>query len=44
MVPRLAIGWQMGLDVPALARTCDAVEALGYATDPARVGSDLAAY
>ena len=38
------IGWKMGIDVPALVEVCDAVEALGYAADPARVGSDLAAY
>jgi len=38
------IGWQMGIDVPALAEVCDTVEALGYAVDPARVDSDLAAY
>ncbi|MBA3791024.1 MAG: hypothetical protein M3397_08535 [Actinomycetota bacterium] len=38
------IGWRMGIDVTALAGACDAVEALGYAADPTRVGSDLAAY
>ena len=38
------IGWQMGIDVPELAEACDGVEALGYAADSARVGSDLAAY
>ena len=34
----------MGVDVSDLARVCDGVEALGYAADPYRVGSDLAAY
>jgi len=38
------IGWQMGIDVPALAEACGALEALGYAADPGRVGSDVAAY
>lgn len=38
------IGWQMGIDVSDLARACGAVEALGYAADPMRVGLDLAAY
>jgi hypothetical protein len=42
--PAPTIGWQMGIDVSDLARACDGVEALGYAADPYRVGSDLAAY
>lgn len=42
--PAPTIGWQMGVDVPRLAKICDAVEALGYAADPDRVGTDLAAY
>ena len=42
--PAPSIGWRMGIDVPALADACDAVEALGYASDPSRVESDLAAY
>ena len=41
--PAPTIGWQMGIDVSDLAAVCDAVEALGYAVDPGRVGSDLAA-
>jgi hypothetical protein len=42
--PAPTIGWQMGVDISRLAGACDAVEALGYAADPDRVRSDLAAY
>jgi hypothetical protein len=42
--PAPTIGWQMGIDVSDLARACGGIEALGYAADPIRVGSDLAAY
>jgi hypothetical protein len=38
------IGWQMGIDVAALAEACGSVEALGYAADPDRLGFDLDAY
>jgi hypothetical protein len=38
------IGWQMGIDVAALAETCGSIEALGYAADPDRLGFDLDAY
>src|SRR5215203_6087254 len=33
-----AIGWQMGIDVTALAEACNIVEATGYAADPDRLG------
>jgi hypothetical protein len=42
--PAPEIGWQMGVDVSDLAAFCDGVEVLGYAADPDRVASDLAAY
>jgi hypothetical protein len=42
--PAPTIGWQMGVDVCRLADACDGIEALGYAADPGRVSSDLAAY
>jgi hypothetical protein len=42
--PAAGISWRMGLDLAALAEVCDAVEALGYAADPARVRYDLEAY
>lgn len=38
------IGWQMGVDVAALAETCDTIEATGYAADPSRLSLDLDAY
>ena len=38
------IGWQVGVDVTALAGVCDAVEATGYAADPDRLDLDLEAY
>jgi hypothetical protein len=38
------IGWQMGIDVTALAEVCDTVEATGYAADPDRLRLDLDAY
>jgi hypothetical protein len=37
-------GWQTGVDVTALSETCGAVEATGYAADPARLDFDLDAY
>lgn len=39
-----AIGWQMGIDLPAMAEVCEVIEATGYAADPERLGLDLAAY
>ena len=39
-----ALGWQMGIDVAALADACDTVGAAGYATDPERLAFDLDAY
>ena len=39
-----AIGWQMGIDVTALAEACNTVEATGYAADPDRLGLDLDTY
>jgi hypothetical protein len=38
------IGWQMGIDVAALAEVCETVEATGYAADPDRLSLDLDAY
>ncbi len=38
------IGWQVGIDVAALARACDIIEATGYAADPDRLRVDLEAY
>jgi len=38
------IGWQMGIDVAALAETCDTIEATGYAADPGRLSLDLDVY
>src|SRR5215210_2732275 len=39
-----ALGWQMGIDVAALAGVCDTVAATGYAADPGRLNLDLVAY
>jgi hypothetical protein len=39
-----AIGWQMGIDVTALAEACNIVDATGYAADPDRLGLDLDTY
>ena len=39
-----AIGWQMGIDVTALAEACNTIEATGYAADPERLGLDLDVY
>lgn len=38
------IGWQVGVDVAALAGACGAIEATGYAADPERLTLDLDAY
>ena len=37
-------GWQMGVDVTALAEVCDTIAATGYAADPDRLTFDLEAY
>ena len=42
--PSPSIAWQLGVDVDAVARACDGIEAIGYAADPERVRSDLDAY
>jgi hypothetical protein len=39
-----AIAWQLGVDVGAVARACDGIEAMGYAADPERIRGDLDAY
>jgi hypothetical protein len=39
-----SIAWQLGVDVPAVARACDGIQAIGYAADPERVRGDLDAY
>ncbi len=38
------IGWQMGIDVVALAEVCETIEVTGYAADPDRLSLDLDAY
>jgi hypothetical protein len=38
------IAWRLGVDVAAVARACDGLEAIAYAADPARVELDLRAY
>lgn len=38
------IGWQMGIDVAALAEVCETIEVTGYAADPDRLSLDLDAY
>jgi hypothetical protein len=42
--PAPSIAWQLGVDVHAVARACDGIEAMGYAADPERIRSDLNAY
>jgi hypothetical protein len=42
--PSPSIAWQLGVDVGAVARACDGIEAIGYAADPERIRSDLDAY
>jgi hypothetical protein len=42
--PAPAIAWQFGIDVPAVARACDGIQAIGYAADPDRIAADLDAY
>jgi hypothetical protein len=42
--PAPSIAWQLGVELPAVARACDGIEAIGYAADPERVRADLEAY
>jgi hypothetical protein len=42
--PAPSISWQVGIDVDAVARACDGIEAIGYAAEPARLRTDLDAY
>jgi hypothetical protein len=42
--PAPSIAWQFGIDVPAVARACDGIQAIGYAADPERIRGDLEAY
>jgi len=42
--PAPAVSWQLGVDVAAVARVCEGVEAIGYAHDPERLRLDLEAY
>ena len=42
--PAPSIAWQLGVDVDAVARAGDGVQAMGYAADPQRVRGDLDAY
>ena len=42
--PAPSIAWQLGVDVPSVARACEGIEAIGYAADPERIRGDLEAY
>jgi hypothetical protein len=42
--PAPSIAWRFGIDVPAVARAGDGVQAIGYAADPERIRGDLDAY
>ena len=42
--PAAAIGWRLGIDLPALAAVCPEVQVLAYAADVGRVRLDLEAY
>ena len=42
--PAPSIAWQLGVDVPRVARACDGLSAMGYAADLERVRGDLDAY
>src|SRR5262249_3457679 len=42
--PAAAIGWRLGIDLPALAAVCPEVQVLAYAADVGRVRVDLEAY
>ena len=39
-----SIAWRLGVDVPAVARACGSIAAIGYAADPERLRLDLEAY
>jgi hypothetical protein len=42
--PAPSIAWQFGIDLPAVARAGDGIQAIGYAADPERIRGDLDAY
>jgi hypothetical protein len=42
--PAREIAWRLGVDVDAVGRRCDGIEAIGYAADPLRIRLDLEAY
>jgi hypothetical protein len=42
--PAPSIAWRFGIDVPAVGRAGDGVQAIGYAADPERIRGDLEAY
>src|SRR5262249_47527350 len=42
--PAAAIGWRLGIDLPALAAVCPEGQVLAYAADVERVRLDLEAY
>jgi hypothetical protein len=42
--PARSIAWHLGVDLDAVARACDGIEAVGYAADPERLRTDLTAY
>lgn len=39
-----SIAWRLGVDIGALASSCHAIQAIGYAYDPERLRFDLAGY
>jgi hypothetical protein len=43
-LPAPEAAWQLGVDVDAVARAADGIEAIGYAADPERIRGDLEAY
>ncbi len=42
--PAPEIAWRLGVDLPAVGRACDGIEAIAYAASPERVAADLDAY
>jgi len=42
--PAPSIAWKLGVDLPAVARACGSIAAIGYAADPDRLRLDLDAY
>ena len=42
--PAAEISWQFGIDIAGVAAACGQLEAIGYAADPERLRTDLAAY